>query len=276
MSAIAAALILSAWSQAADAQATGQPAPLPQRLSATGLYVEGSSTRDRSEESRVLAPVSSLVGWDAQTALDLSAARRSDRCIARGRVGIPARHATVERVLARSPGRDTLHRAAPGWRLAIRHVYLGCGRYGRDACLPAMALRRCRCRVRRTVVTPSPREADCRACHEGAAVPVLGFSALQLSSDRDPLAPHADARTDIDLPGSRFARTHQESPAGAHQQAAAHRGELTRRTRGAWVSAWQLRALPQRQRRAGACRSHARAERDFGRRRRRTRAALDD
>ncbi|MFN0317284.1 MAG: hypothetical protein ACKVQA_19860 [Burkholderiales bacterium] len=40
-----------------------------------------------------------------------------------------------------------------------------------------------------------PAEADCRACHEGAAVPVLGASALQLSADRDPLAPHAEAVT---------------------------------------------------------------------------------
>lgn len=39
-----------------------------------------------------------------------------------------------------------------------------------------------------------PSEADCRACHEGAPVPVLGFSALQLSADRDPLAPHAEPR----------------------------------------------------------------------------------
>jgi hypothetical protein len=38
-----------------------------------------------------------------------------------------------------------------------------------------------------------PSEGDCRACHEAAPVPVLGFSALQLSPDRDPLAPHADA-----------------------------------------------------------------------------------
>jgi hypothetical protein len=37
-----------------------------------------------------------------------------------------------------------------------------------------------------------PSETDCRACHEGAAVPVLGFSALQLSPERDPNAPHAD------------------------------------------------------------------------------------
>lgn len=42
-----------------------------------------------------------------------------------------------------------------------------------------------------------PSRNDCLACHEGSAVPVLGFSALQLSTDRDPLAPHADpARRD--------------------------------------------------------------------------------
>jgi hypothetical protein len=46
-----------------------------------------------------------------------------------------------------------------------------------------------------------PGESDCRACHEGAAVPVLGFSALQLSPDRDPLAPHADAFSATDLRG---------------------------------------------------------------------------
>ena len=37
-----------------------------------------------------------------------------------------------------------------------------------------------------------PGDADCRACHEGRATPVLGFSALQLSPDRDPRAPHAE------------------------------------------------------------------------------------
>ncbi len=44
-----------------------------------------------------------------------------------------------------------------------------------------------------------PSEGDCRACHEGAPVPVLGFSALQLSPDRDPLAPHAEPANGIDL-----------------------------------------------------------------------------
>jgi hypothetical protein len=44
-----------------------------------------------------------------------------------------------------------------------------------------------------------PSVDDCRACHEGAPVPVLGFSTLQLSPDRDPLAPHADATRGVDL-----------------------------------------------------------------------------
>ena len=39
---------------------------------------------------------------------------------------------------------------------------------------------------------PVPSRDDCLACHEGAAVPVLGVSAIQLSPDRDELAPHAE------------------------------------------------------------------------------------
>ncbi len=48
-----------------------------------------------------------------------------------------------------------------------------------------------------------PSQADCLACHEGAAVPVLGVSALQLSPDRDPLVPHAEPvrAEDVDLRG---------------------------------------------------------------------------
>jgi hypothetical protein len=37
-----------------------------------------------------------------------------------------------------------------------------------------------------------PSRYDCRACHEGRPVPVLGFTALQLSPDRDPGAPHSE------------------------------------------------------------------------------------
>ncbi len=46
-----------------------------------------------------------------------------------------------------------------------------------------------------------PGVADCRACHTGRPVEVLGFTALQLSPDRDPLAPHAETPgpDDVDL-----------------------------------------------------------------------------
>ena len=37
-----------------------------------------------------------------------------------------------------------------------------------------------------------PGRYDCRACHEGRPTPVLGFTALQLSPDRDPNAVHAE------------------------------------------------------------------------------------
>ncbi|MFN0006728.1 MAG: hypothetical protein ACKVXR_02380 [Planctomycetota bacterium] len=37
-----------------------------------------------------------------------------------------------------------------------------------------------------------PGRADCLACHDAGRDAVLGFNALQLSADRDPLAPHAE------------------------------------------------------------------------------------
>jgi hypothetical protein len=38
-----------------------------------------------------------------------------------------------------------------------------------------------------------PSVDDCRACHDSARIEILGFNALQLSTDRDPNAPHAEA-----------------------------------------------------------------------------------
>jgi hypothetical protein len=37
-----------------------------------------------------------------------------------------------------------------------------------------------------------PAREDCLACHQSSPAVVLGFNALQLSDDRDPLAPHAE------------------------------------------------------------------------------------
>lgn len=45
-----------------------------------------------------------------------------------------------------------------------------------------------------------PARADCMTCHGGRRSPVLGVSALQLSTDRDTLAPHAEKAEDaLDL-----------------------------------------------------------------------------
>ena len=40
-----------------------------------------------------------------------------------------------------------------------------------------------------------PSIEDCRACHDNGRTEILGFSALQLSTDRDPAAPHAEPLT---------------------------------------------------------------------------------
>jgi hypothetical protein len=40
-----------------------------------------------------------------------------------------------------------------------------------------------------------PSRSDCLACHGNGSTPVLGFTALQLSPDRDPLAPHREDPT---------------------------------------------------------------------------------
>jgi hypothetical protein len=62
---------------------------------------------------------------------------------------------------------------------------------GTDALLaPAAGIRDLPVRGQRYSI---PAQDDCRACHEAAPVPVLGFSALQLSPERDRQSPHADA-----------------------------------------------------------------------------------
>lgn len=47
-----------------------------------------------------------------------------------------------------------------------------------------------------------PSVSDCKVCHQASRSQVLGFSALQLSPDRDPLALHAETRPapGVDLP----------------------------------------------------------------------------
>ena len=46
--------------------------------------------------------------------------------------------------------------------------------------------------IRGNVRHAIPSRSDCTSCHEGGPARILGFSALQLSDDRDPNAPHAE------------------------------------------------------------------------------------
>lgn len=46
--------------------------------------------------------------------------------------------------------------------------------------------------IRGNVRHAIPSRSDCKSCHEAGPARILGFSALQLSDDRDPNAPHAE------------------------------------------------------------------------------------
>lgn len=63
---------------------------------------------------------------------------------------------------------------------------------GRDAVLAPERGVRAACATALGTRHDIPGVADCRACHDTGPSAVLGFSALQLSADRDPLAPHAE------------------------------------------------------------------------------------
>jgi mono/diheme cytochrome c family protein len=181
--------------------ASGAPdAPLPARLRDTGLYVPGSASEVRAEHL-AFSPQYPL--WSdgttkrrwlylpPGTAID---ARQPDAWVFP--VGT---RAWKEFSHGRPVETRFIERAADGsWRYAA-YVW---NADGTDAVLaPAAGVAALPVAGAPGGRYAIPSREDCVACHEGAAVPLLGFSALQLSPDRDPLAPHAaPARAgDVDL-----------------------------------------------------------------------------
>ena len=179
--------------------AHASPAPLPPRLHDTGLYVGG--TLQVRPENRAFTPQYAL--W-------------SDGAIKRRWIQVPAGSfidATQPQAWQFPPGTKLwkefgyagrpvetryVERLADGsWRFAA-YVWNDAGT---DAVLaPAHGLPGHLSSAAPDGRYDIPAQDDCRACHEGARAPVLGFSALQLSPDRDPLAPHRDAARDgLDL-----------------------------------------------------------------------------
>lgn len=174
--------------------------PLPERLSDTGLFVAGSTTDVRPD---VLSFSPQYPLWS-----DGAAKRRwirlpPDTFIDASRPSAwefpNGTRLWKEFRLGRRVETRFIERLADGsWRYA---TYIW-SEDGKDAVLaPAEGNPRLALSGGRQQTYSIPSESDCRACHEGPAVPVLGFSALQLSSDRDPLAVHAESPgvADIDL-----------------------------------------------------------------------------
>ncbi|MEI9952992.1 MAG: hypothetical protein WDO74_29450 [Pseudomonadota bacterium] len=164
--------------------------PLPGRLSETGLYVAGS-TSEIAPENLAYAPQYPL--W-------------SDGATKRRWVSLPK----GARIDASNPddwqfpvGTRFWKEFSFGERTETRYLERsqdGSFRYAtyvwdaaqRDALLaPSAGLPAIR-EIQPGVLHDIPSDGDCRACHEGRRSPVLGFGALQLSTDRDPLAPHRE------------------------------------------------------------------------------------
>lgn len=82
-----------------------------------------------------------------------------------------------------------MERTADGWRYAT-YVWAD---DGSEATLAPAGGVRASAEVAPGVRHVIPSQADCRVCHDTGPSPVLGFSALQLSPDRDPGAPHREA-----------------------------------------------------------------------------------
>jgi hypothetical protein len=195
---VAAMLSLPPTAAAAEADAGRTPSPPPERIGQAGLFVTGSTTELRPE----------LLPFSPQYPL------WSDGTTKRRWIALPpgsAIDATDPNAWEFPRGTRLYKEFSFGRRVETRVIERladGSWRYGtyvwtedgRDAVrapedgiasLPVAEAPSGRYAV--------PSEYDCRACHEGAAVPVLGFSALQLSPDRDPLAPHADRENPTDL-----------------------------------------------------------------------------
>lgn len=175
-------------------------APLPQRLSDTGLFVGGSTTEIRSENLPftpqyplwsdgatkrrwIFIPPGSAIDASDPNAWEFP---RGTRLWKEFSVGRRIETRLIERL------------ADGSWRFAT-YVW---NEAGTEALLaPERGVRALPVAAAPDGKYAVPSQGDCRACHDGAPAPVLGVNALQLSPDRDPLAPHAETpgAGDVDL-----------------------------------------------------------------------------
>ena len=225
-------------------------AALPQHLRDTGLYDKGSTQRAARRRRLVHAAVPAVVGRRRQAALALPAAGhgRSTR-----RTPTPG-SSRAARGCGRS-SRTTGGRSRRGTSSAARRTVAvtrptSGTSDGSDAVLAPARRRRCaagagarraaatRCR-RATTASPATAAPRCRCS---------ASRALQLSPDRDPLAPHARAAAAAATPTC--ARSSRAAGCATCRRRCSTQppriaGSDARRTRRARLPARQLRALPQ-------------------------------
>jgi hypothetical protein len=191
-------LVTTASARAASVDPQPAIPPLPRTLAETGLYVAGSVT-EISGGAMTFSPQYPLWsdGATKRRWIALPPGTTIDASKPNAWVFPVGTRLWKEFALGRRIETRYIERVPDGsWRFAT-YVW---NEQGTEATLApvdgiaALPLQQ----ASRTGTYAIPAELDCRACHEGAPAPVLGFSALQLSSDRDPLAPHAEASS-VDL-----------------------------------------------------------------------------
>ena len=172
--------------------AAGDTAPLPQRLGETGLFAPGS--RSIAAGTIAFSPQYPLWtdGAGKRRWIQLPPGTSIDASRADAWEFPAGTKLWKEFAFGRAIETRMIERLADGsWRFAA-YIWNDDGTDAELAPARSTALAVASAPGGRYVV---PGRLDCLACHEGGATPVLGFSALQLSPDRDPLAPHADARS---------------------------------------------------------------------------------
>lgn len=186
-----AALTAAAWPGVSRADGAGAAAPLPQTLAETGLFALG--TVEVAPDKLAYSPQYPLWsdGAHKRRWLSLPPGARIDASDPDAWQFPPGTRLWKEFGYEKPVETRYLERLADGsWRFAS-YVWDADGTNATLAPAEGVAaLPVAEAPAGRYAV---PSRDDCLACHEGTAVPVLGVSALQLSPDRDPLAPHAEA-----------------------------------------------------------------------------------
>ena len=167
--------------------------PVPERLSDTGLYVPGTTIVD--PRNRPYSPQYPLWTDGAQKSrwMQLPLGARIDaHDVDRWEFPVGTRFWKEFAFNGRKVETRLLWRArADGWSFA---AYVWNDAQTDATLAPAEGIRQV------AEIAPGKRHSipaidDCRACHDNERTRILGFTALQLSTDRDPVVPHREMVT---------------------------------------------------------------------------------